>query len=61
MKIRLTTDRAWSGGTQFQGQVYDLPEREALALLKAHQAEIVLPEDQQSPPAIKPFTKHKRR
>ncbi len=60
MRVRLTTDRAWSGGLQLAGEVYDLPDREALSLLRTHQAEAV-EDGPPAPPAPRPFKPLKRR
>lgn len=48
MKVRLTTDRAGWNWQQFEGEIHDLPQEEAMALLAANQAEVI--EDDPKPP-----------
>lgn len=44
MRIRLTTDRVTDALFQQEGEIIDLPEREAYRLLAAGQAESIEPE-----------------
>lgn len=44
MLVRMLTDRAGVNFAQQCGEVYDLPQREAMALIAAEQAEVVGPE-----------------
>lgn len=55
MKVRLTTDRVGYGWEQREGQVRDLPEAEAAALIRAGQAEPApkTPADDRRPAANK--------
>ena len=44
MKVRLLTGRVGASGTQYAGDVIDVPEREAYTLLERGHAELVEPE-----------------
>lgn len=50
MHVRLTTNRVGPQGLQYEGEVYDLPESEALSLIHAGQAEPTGSARQASPP-----------
>ena len=44
MQIRLTTDRVLMTSIQYEGEVIDLPDEEALRMVCAGQAEFIEPE-----------------
>lgn len=55
MKVRMTTDRAGLNFMQSDGEIHDLPEAEARALIVANQADPV--EEVRTPPTQTKRTK----
>ena len=56
MRVRFLTDQAGPGSLYRGGEEYDLPKKEALAVIKADQAERVVAEKATAPPVAERAT-----